>query len=138
VNELVEIGVTGTRNGMSRNQRVVANRLLDQIQPDWLHHGDCVGVDSELHDLAIARGIKIKIHPPDNPSHQAGRVGDVTAAPQPYTTRNRDIVNQSALLLAFPEGMERTRSGTWSTIRYARKQGKSVTVVTPDGRITNT
>ena len=27
------------------------------------------------------------------------------------------------------------QSGTWATVRYARKAGKRVTIITPNGRI---
>lgn len=39
------------------------------------------------------------------------------------------------MLIAFPPSKEEiTRSGTWSTIRYARKCHKSLIIVYPDGQ----
>lgn len=39
-------------------------------------------------------------------------------------------------LLAFPnESWEANRSGTWTTVRYARAAGKPVTLVLPDGTV---
>ena len=42
-------------------------------------------------------------------------------------TRNKDIVNSCDILIACPENdKEVIRSGTWSTIRYAKKINKTV------------
>jgi hypothetical protein len=46
--------------------------------------------------------------------------------------RNHDIVDQTDFMIAAPfTESEVLRSGTWSTIRYARKQGKEVYIFTP-------
>jgi len=51
--------------------------------------------------------------------------------------RNRDIVAASDALLAAPEGPEASypRSGTWATVRMARRAGLPIQIVWPDGRI---
>jgi predicted Rossmann fold nucleotide-binding protein DprA/Smf involved in DNA uptake len=43
--------------------------------------------------------------------------------------RNRAIVNSSGLLIAAPAGEEILRSGTWSTVRYARSKDKRVRIL---------
>lgn len=49
---------------------------------------------------------------------------------------NREIVDESDLLLACPPvSVEEPRSRTWAAVRYARKSGKPVIVVYPDGEI---
>jgi predicted Rossmann fold nucleotide-binding protein DprA/Smf involved in DNA uptake len=46
--------------------------------------------------------------------------------------RNKVIVNISDVILATPfEDKEVMRSGTWSTIRYARKVGKTPIIILP-------
>ena len=62
--------------------------------------------------------------------HQPRHVGR-GCHPKPYLDRNRDIVDACEVLLATPDGPERLRSGTWSTVRYARKIGKPVEVRLP-------
>jgi len=48
--------------------------------------------------------------------------------------RNRAIVDETDILLAAPlESEEQLRSGTWATVRYARKQHKTVLVIFPNG-----
>ena len=40
------------------------------------------------------------------------------------------------MMIAAPsEAEEQRRSGTWSTVRFARKQGKPVFVISPDGTV---
>ena len=57
--------------------------------------------------------------------------------PRPYLSRNKDIVRETDMLIATPaEAEEQRRSGTWSTIRFARKLGKPVFVIWPDGTVT--
>jgi predicted Rossmann fold nucleotide-binding protein DprA/Smf involved in DNA uptake len=57
-------------------------------------------------------------------------------AEKPYLARNRDIVLETIALIAAPaEPQERIRSGTWSTVRFAKKQGKTVILILPDGTI---
>ena len=52
----------------------------------------------------------------------------------PYTrAQHKQIVNVCDVLIAAPSGPEKLRSGTWSTVRYARKLHKNITIVLPDG-----
>jgi predicted Rossmann fold nucleotide-binding protein DprA/Smf involved in DNA uptake len=60
----------------------------------------------------------------------------VVHTPKAPLDRNRDIVDAAAVLIAAPKEMTETlRSGTWATVRYARKQGKQVWIVWPDGTV---
>ena len=48
--------------------------------------------------------------------------------------RNRIIVSTSDEMLALPGEMtEQRRSGTWATIRFARKHGTPMKIIYPDG-----
>jgi len=54
--------------------------------------------------------------------------------PKEPLARNRDIVNMSDILIAAPgEKAEVLRSGTWATIRYARKMSRKLLVIYPKG-----
>jgi predicted Rossmann fold nucleotide-binding protein DprA/Smf involved in DNA uptake len=56
--------------------------------------------------------------------------------PRSYLSRNRDIVRDTEMLVATPgEEAEHLRSGTWSTVRFARKLGRSVWVILPNGTV---
>jgi hypothetical protein len=58
------------------------------------HHGDCIGADSEAHDIADECGYRAPAEP-----------------------------------------LEQPRGGTWSTIRFGLKQGRTVIIILPDGKI---
>lgn len=129
------LAVTGSRDGLSQAQRRQAKRLLRNLAPERLHHGDCVGVDSDVHVLAEAMGIPITIHPPDVAARRAFRESGDVREVHPYLLRNRLMVDEVDVLLAFPDGVERTRSGTWSTVRYAKQSHRRIIICYPDGKI---
>lgn len=98
-----------------------------------LHHGDCIGADELCHEFADKCGYEIVIHPPVKPDKRAfctPTEGEILE-PYEYLTRNHHIVDSCDLLVAMPKviGQEELRSGTWATVRYARKQGKLVEFV---------
>lgn len=118
------LGVTGSRHIERCEQKV--QRLISFMQDKGvseLHHGDCCGWDSLCHYAAKSIGVKTVVHPPESKSFRAFCDGDVILPTKPYLDRNRDIVNAVDFLIAGPDGPERTRSGTWSTVRYAKKVG---------------
>jgi hypothetical protein len=157
------IGFTGTREGMTPEQRRVFVELLLPYHGDIeFHHGDCLGADSDAHDLVL--GIdhleasefdpSIVIHPPSDDRLRARRraveeYGDRILDPKPYLDRNRDIVDACSLLIACPketwpvagtaalDGV-RLKGGTWYTIRYAQRAGKTVAIIYADGVLRKT
>lgn len=133
------IGFTGARSGMSFDQRVNVRELLLQLHPTEVRHGDCVGSDAQFHDIASETlPLLIVIHPPSNDSARAFCRSTYTRVlpALPYLERNKAIVNASDILIATPAtATEELRSGTWSTIRYARKTDKRVIVIEPDGTV---
>ena len=135
----MHIGVTGTRKGMSVEQKAVAIKLLrgqfvvPSPKPDSLHHGDCVGVDAELANLAQAHDIEVVGYPPIKHTLRAYFRSNVTHSPQDNPDRNRAIVDASTIVWAFPDGPERNRSGTWYTIKYAQQIRRPLLIVMPNG-----
>ncbi len=120
----MKIGFTGTQIGMSQRQK---DRLRWVIaDASEFHHGDCIGADAEAHEIALGLGLKIVIHPPLLESKRAFCKGAFQVLdPKEYLDRNRDIVDCCQILIAAPRNMkEELRSGTWSTIRYAKKTKK--------------
>ncbi len=109
----IDVGFTGTRQGMSENQvRQFINvmRSLDDIGA--FHHGGAVGADSEA--AAFVHSIVDEVV-----MHEIGELGPLA--------RNRDIVADSDIIIAAPESnKEELRSGTWATVRYARIAYKPV------------
>lgn len=129
----MKIGYTGTQRGMTSCQVIAVCELLI---PGEFHHGDCIGGDAQAHKLAQDCGLSIVQHPPLNPSKRAWCKGGVILEPKPYLERNQDIVKATEVLIAAPgEDHERLRSGTWSTVRFARKLKRLIWLVLPDGHI---
>jgi hypothetical protein len=127
------VGFTGNRYGMTEEQKTVFKAVINGLAPDEFHHGDCVGCDCEAHKIFV--GVKY-IHPPIIPDERAFCEGDFIDKEKPYLDRNKDIVDCCSILIATPSGVdEYVRSGTWSTIRYARKKKKVIYVIYPDGKL---
>jgi hypothetical protein len=130
-------GFTGTHHGMTDAQKATLRTFLAGGSGEF-HHGDCVGADSEAHDIADAGGYQIVLHPPSNPFRRAFRKvpAERVRLEKPYMVRNKDIVLEATTLIATPaEPEEQPRGGTWSTVRFARKQQKVVVLILPDGTI---
>jgi hypothetical protein len=134
-------GFTGTRDGLTEKQHKGLVDLLFLLVPRQVQHGDCVGADAELHNIALSLGLDIAIRPPIEQSHRAwcGPVPSphiFTFPPKPYLRRDHDIVDHTNYLIGCPKTMHALlRSGTWATIRYAAKRDRVVYIVFPDGRL---
>ncbi len=97
-----------------------------------LHHGDCIEGDEQAHSIALLIGYEVEIHPPINPKARAWCKGARIVHPaKPYIERNHDIVDASSQMFAAPFGEEASepRSGTWATVRYARRTNKPVHLI---------
>lgn len=128
-------GFTGTREGLTTRQSVALRALLGTLT-GTLHHGDCLGADSEAHRLARVLGLSVHIHPPRSSTYRAFEAGNLVHAPLPYLARNHAIVHATSALIAAPRtGQEESRSGTWATVRYARRLGRPIAIITPDGEL---
>lgn len=134
----MRLGFTGTQLGMTPAQSLAVFDEVDALFPDEADHGLCIGADKQFHEMlrGLSPSVSIVGHPPSNQSKMADCDCDRLWLPKPYLERNRDIVDASEQLLAAPQGPEEQRSGTWSTVRYARKRGKPVTIIWPDGSVT--
>jgi len=129
----MKIGFTGTQEGMTQYQRNAVAEILALKKPEFGVHGDCIGADKDFHDLCVAQGIKIEIHPPDKDIKRAFCNADVIKKPLPYLLRNHNIVDAVDYMIATPKtSHEELRSGTWATIRYARKKNKRIIVLRPE------
>lgn len=163
INIMYHVAFSGSRKGGTPEQSFAFEHELTFLQMKYarlvFHHGDCEGWDEKAHRFASTRCYEIHIHPPINSSARAFCWAGTRAAaryPKPvtvnvpgygkvdlyiypekdYLPRNHDIVDVSEILLACPnEKKERLRSGTWATVRYARKQGKPVVLIFPDGSV---
>lgn len=136
------VGFTGTREGMTIKQLVRISQKLAELQKSGFSrakHGVCIGADEDFHVLAKAIGFYAIGHPGVNKFGKCPTRADVVCdemlPEKPFLVRDKDIVDGSKIMLATPKGPEELRSGTWATVRYARKQKKPLMIVYPDGRV---
>ena len=138
------VGFTGSRKTPTDWQQ---KRMLELFQflvsqgAESFHHGDCIGSDAVAHELAVRAGFDhVVIHPPILTRNQAYCGGDKSPLPprgisfrepHPYLVRNRNIIRDTHILVATPKGEEILRSGTWSTIRYAKECDRHIYIIHP-------
>lgn len=138
----VVVGFTGTQAGCAKPLQF--DRLREELWwqrksgAEWLHMGDCVGSDNTAALLWEWMDGKVHVHPPTVRTKRAFFVAEKFETPMPYLARNREIVAICTILIATPGGFEEElRSGTWATIRHARKLGRELLIIWPDGSISH-
>jgi hypothetical protein len=122
----MKIGFTGSRFGMTPQQKEVITRLeVFTTKVLEAHHGDCLGSDADFHHFIreIDPAIRIIIHPgfpanhPDDTTLRAFCEGDYTSEAKSFFARNRDIVDETDMLIATP-AIKKETGETWYTIHY--------------------
>jgi hypothetical protein len=135
----VKVGFTGSRDGMSQFQKEQLVVLLSQMEFVEFHHGDCKGADAEAHDIVreFFPHVRIHVHPPKIEFMRAFKEGDVMYEPDEYLPRDERIVNITDLLIGAPKNtdFEEKRSGSWYTIRYARRKQKAHHVLSRSSKV---
>ena len=126
----MRVSFTGTRRGMGAWQRQQLEKWLQDNRHKLavFSHGCCSGADIEAHCLVrrvCGPGTYIAVFPSTAKTRaQVPSDTNYVADPKPPLDRDQDIVDcGSDLLIAAPLQMhEVVRSGTWHTVRYARKR----------------
>ncbi len=132
----MKIGFTGTQQGMTDAQANTTAALIQRLDPEEAHHGDCIGADAEFHRMCRLYSVKIVRHPPIKTDKRSFCDFDLDRLPQDHLVRNRDIVREVDVLIATPRSnQEEVRSGTWATIRHAEDAKVPRYIVWPDGSI---
>lgn len=134
---------TGSRQGPTEPQRRAFTAWLATAQPGRMLNGLAIGCDEWALLAAKDHGWELEGYPCNIGSqvstvavHMVVSHGKYHQS-MPPLDRNRLMVGMADRLLAMPAGMEEElRSGTWATIRYARKGQKPITVFWPDGSVT--
>jgi hypothetical protein len=129
------VGFTGTRKGMTKAQEEKVIATLKSLQPGYFRFGMAVGADWEAYLLVREHvpGCAIIAHPCNISNQQAKSITpDIMLPEDEPLKRNREIVLKSDVLIVCPaEKNEMLRSGTWSTYRFAQKQGKKIILCNP-------
>lgn len=124
---------------MTPLQREEVGRLLRELAPSEVHHGQCVGADAEVHSIALEMAVPlIVVHPSDDEALSARLPASracsdiVYLEPASPLRRNKAIARLVDTLIAAPgTAEEQARSGTWFTIRFARRLGNVEVIVLP-------
>ena len=131
--EILKIAFSGTREGMSYRQLEAFQQIIGGLQGTFkeFHHGDCLGSDIQAHDTFRGlSGHKIVLHPSNMNEYRGYSGGDETREPMHPLKRNEVMAAECDILIAAPiSTQEKVRSGTWSTVRYFRKQNKPVIIL---------
>lgn len=136
----MKIGFTGTRFDVTPLQREKLTEVLQELKKTHkeFHHGGCYGADVTARDIAISLKIPTICHPGSAWQYQNSKgIDSVTLGILPYIERDIIIVEATDILVAVSRLMkEEKRSGTWTTVREAKKRDRPVIICWPDGSIT--
>jgi len=137
----VILGFTGTRRGMTAAQRATLADCVS-VLPARAVHGGAVGADEEFDAFLVRAGMvaqDVDVYPASVDRWvkwvDAGRT---VYAVRPPLARNRFIVRDCDYLIAAPATAEEVRrSGTWATIRYARRPiaRRPIVILLPEGGV---
>lgn len=119
---------------MTQAQKDRVKALLLELKPSRVNHGDCIGADAEFHALVkeLLPECEVYVYPCIIHKKRAYCKGHFVFPADIPLARNKTIVNCSNELAACPnESEEKVRSGTWATIRHARKEGTKVHLFLP-------
>lgn len=149
--EDVSLGITGSRVPLADAQKHSLGIMITAIMRitglKAIHHGCATGTDETSHGIALTiPGADIYGHPGYGNNKSQPHLMDLRPEEftllypaKPYRERNKDIVTYSRLILAcplYPENDTRSaRSGTWQTVRLARRTQKPVILIIPNGGI---
>lgn len=133
---MLKLGFTGTSSDVTEPQRSELTKTFIQLLPFELHHGDCENADQLAHMTARRLGVRVVLHPPKIFGKRAFCDYDERRPSQPYLERNHNIVLETEALVALPRTLsEELRSGTWATVRYARKLRRPIHIIYPSGEV---
>ena len=133
----MKIGFTGTQRGMTDYQQEQVRNLLTTYRKGLLeiHHGGCIGADAQFHDMCHSMMLVTPtIHPASDVDAKLKAELDyaIVRYAKPALERNHDIVDSVDVMIAIPaQRRETLRSGTWATIRYAKKVGRVIHILYP-------
>lgn len=136
-----KIGITGTRLGMSEQQKKKFLDLIAELKPDVFIDGCCIGVDEECFLLVKEMEIQTVGRPGysalTNESINLNRSQyqrDIMHPSKTHFARNRDIVDESDIMIAIPYELN-GKGGTNYTIDYAIKRRKPLFIILRDGEL---
>ena len=147
------VAFTGTRQGLTPAQTRTLDLLVGEfatlgrtLYPQLAHsvvglHGMCQGGDATFDRICKQHRVWTEGYPGkgwrgDSPWRDQNVKPDLVHLPELYLDRDHIMVDRCQWLIAGPDQEEYPRSGTWTTVRYARKQDRYRGIIMPDGTTT--
>lgn len=136
---------TGTRDGMSDHQLSELVRVLIKLgdpasawpAPTTFIHGACMGADTQFGEVvwdlrSRHDGITVEVFPSTSLRTRRRADSDYEHPPAPPLVRDQSMVDRADLVIAAPRTpVEQTRSGTWTTVRMARRRLLPIILLAP-------
>jgi hypothetical protein len=143
-----EMAFTGSRQGCTPAQLESLGMFLRVLFGKGLRllrHGACRGADEQAALLGRDMKLYVIAHPghlEEWTSAPALAASDLVLDREDTLARNRammDLMGQAGVAVGCPSGPEaepsQRRSGTWAALRHARRLGRRVATVWPDGAL---
>lgn len=147
----VRYGISGSRSRLNARQRALVLAVLAGLAPGVEYtSGGCAGIDAfagrwladwrpQARQRVVVPADRHHVDPWWVEPEHAGKVEVVEMSPgTSFRDRNKVVLSHSDMLVAFPawpEGDARSRrSGTWMTVRIARRQQIPVVVNVLNGK----
>jgi predicted Rossmann fold nucleotide-binding protein DprA/Smf involved in DNA uptake len=132
------VAVSGTERPTPRMVELLEEAMASLPRGTLIVSGGCVGIDHEAARIGHKSGLDVHTVFPANRSrvstitrYRSTSVEDMPPKTS-YRARNERVVELCDWLIAVPEkpsnGVDRG-SGTWMTVRIARRAGKAVVVL---------
>lgn len=143
------LGFTGSRNGMTAEQCEAFGKLISELQPTEFRHGACIGSDEWAAGavrMYFGASVRIVAHPGRSVrggknlqyAPKSAALSDEVLTVRPFMDRNFAIVAACDRLVACPNTFARLSSGgTWATIGFAEQANRPLSVIWPDGVVTD-
>lgn len=135
------IGFTGPRSGINSTQIEIFADLFRHLDGHAMVHGGAQGADEQAD--TVAAGLidpwNIEIFPGNEDRQRYWQCKMPRRQVHQWIApldRNRLVANACHVLIAAPRtASEEARSGTWTTVRYARRMRIRHVLVWPDGDV---
>lgn len=139
---MTEIGFTGTQRTMTLAQHTLLVTELETLRAggaDLMVNGCCEGSDRIAWRIWRDLGGRFCLRPGDRGQFRwacdVARDEDMVHSPIGYMPRN-DLIAEAPTVVATPrEESEIDRSGTWATVRRARRHGSALAIILPSGTV---
>lgn len=138
---MIEVGFTGTRAvlTLAQHTNLVAELKSLRERTDLMVNGCCEGSDRIAWLIWRDLGGRFRYRPGDRDqwlwARDVCREQDDLFAPTGYMDRNTAIARSDVVVATPHEDFEVQRSGTWSTVRRARRANSSLVVLLPCGQV---